>query len=155
MKKIEFRVNGIPKGQPRPRAFAKKLGNGRFAARVYDAGTAEEWKSCIAAAARRFIPREPAKGAVTLAMQFFFPRPKTHLRSNATQLRPTAPPYFTTKPDCDNLEKAVLDCLTTLGFWSDDKQIVAQTSSKSYGASPGAIISIFYIEDEVEIGGRR
>ena len=41
MAPIEFFVEGDPKPQPRPRAFARKIGN-KFMARVYDAGTAEK-----------------------------------------------------------------------------------------------------------------
>ena len=50
---ITVRVYGEPKGQPRPRAFAKPIGGGKFSARVYDAGTAEGWKSQIAQAFRQ------------------------------------------------------------------------------------------------------
>ena len=58
---ISFAVQGVPKGQPRPRAFAFK---GK--ARVFDPGTAEEWESRIAEAARPHLPREPLAGPVAL-----------------------------------------------------------------------------------------
>lgn len=44
---ITFFIHGDPKPQPRPRAFARRMG-AKFVARVYDAGTAEGWKSQIA-----------------------------------------------------------------------------------------------------------
>lgn len=57
-------------GQPRPRAFARRMGDGKFVARVFESGTAEGWKSLIAAEAaktpisgpgiRRFLLRLPA-----------------------------------------------------------------------------------------------
>lgn len=70
---ISFSVQGVPKGQPRPRAFAFK---GK--ARVFDPGTAEGWKSAIAEAARPHLPREPLAGPVALEVAFSFPRPKKH-----------------------------------------------------------------------------
>ena len=33
--------------------------------------------------------------------------------------------YKRTKPDCDNLAKLFLDCMTRVGFWDDDQQIVS------------------------------
>jgi len=51
MKPITFFVPGEPKGQPRPRAFARKMGD-KFVARVFDAATAEGWKGAIAAVAQ-------------------------------------------------------------------------------------------------------
>src|SRR4029077_12784124 len=49
---FRFVVIGDPKGQPRPRAFAKKIGINTYVARVYDAASAEAWKSAIALSAR-------------------------------------------------------------------------------------------------------
>jgi len=53
------------------------------------------------------------------------------------------------KPDRDNLDKAVLDVLTTLGFWRDDGQISAGRIDKYYhakGDKPGARITIKRID---------
>ena len=58
----ELSAPGIPKGQPRPRAFSR---NGH--ARVFDPGTAEGWKSAVAVAAqdlhRERIEREELEAA--------------------------------------------------------------------------------------------
>lgn len=145
MKPILFFAAGQPKGQPRPRAFARKMGD-RFVARVYDAGTAEAWKSEIAAAARPFIPDEPIRVPVSLDLIFVLPRPKGHYRTgkHAGELRPDAPLYHTAKPDFDNLAKAVSDTLTTLGFFRDDALIVDHTLTKLYhfGTHTGCVIEI-------------
>ena len=138
-----FFVAGIPKAQPRPRAFARKMGD-RYVARVYDAGTAEHWKSQIALVAKPFF-REPIIGAVRLSVTFVFPRPKSHLRSNG-ELRPKAPVHHISRPDCDNLIKAVKDSLTQLGAWKDDSQVIEETVRKSYGRNvmdlSGALVEI-------------
>src|SRR5688572_29383617 len=72
-----FEALGDPKGQPRPRAFAF---NGH--ARIYDAGTAEGWKSQIALAARPYIPFTPLKGPLRLNVIFRFRRPQSHFKAS-------------------------------------------------------------------------
>lgn len=132
---IVFNVLGIPKPQPRPRAFARKMGNGKFSARVYDAGTAEGWKSQIAVEAIKHRPKQLIDGPIEVLLYFFMPRPKSHHKSSKPDrpLKDSAPIHPTGKPDCDNLAKAVLDCITQIGcFWRDDSQVVELTIVKAY-----------------------
>jgi Holliday junction resolvase RusA-like endonuclease len=71
-----------------------------------------------------------------LEIEFIFPRPK----SRKGDL------FVTTKPDIDNLEKAVFDALTARRIWRDDSQVADQRSLKVYeetGNTPGAIIFIY------------
>lgn len=141
---IRFQVQGDPKGQPRPRAFARRMGD-KFVARVFEAGTAEGWKSLIASEARVYAPEQPISGPVSVRLIFSFRRPQSHFRTgkNAGELRPDAPYYHTSKPDNDNLEKAVFDALTQIGlFWDDDKQIVHNETVKIYGKAGGVVIEI-------------
>lgn len=42
--------------------------------------------------------------------------------------------YPTTKPDCDNIAKVVLDALNGVAYY-DDKQVVCLSVNKFYGAS--------------------
>jgi Holliday junction resolvase RusA-like endonuclease len=138
---IEFFVTGFPKGQPRPRAFARNMGGGKFAARVYDSGTAEGWKAQVAIAAQSQIPITPLECPVFVRMKFFMPRPKYHSGKNG--LKENAPVWFCAKPDADNLAKAVLDALTQLGLWKDDSQVVRLVIWKDYTKTvPGAEIEI-------------
>lgn len=136
----QFSVNGIPKGQPRPRAFARKMG-GKFVARVFDAGTAEEWKSLVAAAARPHMPESPWTGPVTVWIAFLLPRPKRLCRKkDADEIVACA-----SKPDADNLAKAVLDAMTQMGWWLDDAQVCSLHISKHYHKKtgrPGATVTV-------------
>jgi Holliday junction resolvase RusA-like endonuclease len=134
---IEFYAVGIPKGQPRPRAFSR---GGH--ARVFDPGTAEIWKSDIAAAVRDKLPAQPLEGPLHVDMKFYFPRPKSHFTKKGK--RPEAPKWQTGKPDADNLAKAVLDALTILRVWNDDTQVCKLDVRKFYNdtACPGALIRI-------------
>lgn len=119
-----FRVNGTPKGQPRPRAFVR--GN---RAAVYDPGTAEGWKSCIAMACKD-IEGAMISSPLTVTLTFYMPRPKGHFRSNGA-LKPSAPVMLCAKkPDADNLAKAVLDALSGIRAWIDDDQVVELTVHK-------------------------
>ncbi len=119
---ITFFVAGTPKAQPRPRAFARKIGN-TFMARVYDAGTAEEWKSQIALAAREHLPAQPIAGPVHAHITFLLPRPKGHYNSKGEVRSKNEDPRHGQKPDVDNLTKAVLDALSQIGMWTDDAQL--------------------------------
>lgn len=143
---ISFFVSGQPKGQPRPRAFARKMGNGKFCARVFDAGTAEAWKSQIAAEAFLYKPEQPIISPIRLRIRFFIARPKGHYIANKPErgLRPSAPEWHIGKPDADNLAKAVMDALTQCGwFWGDDAQVAVLTVAKRYADSgTGAQIEI-------------
>ena len=141
MPPIELFVSGIPKGQPRPKAFSR----GGIAS-VYDPGTAEGWKGQIALAIRSFIPSVPIPFPVALQLVVFIPRPKAHFRTgkNSHQLRDDAPKWCPKKPDSDNYAKAVMDAITTLRVWEDDSQVVDLRVRKFYesGRGPGCIISI-------------
>jgi len=147
-----FRANGTPKGQPRPRAFVR--GN---RAAVYDPGTAEGWKSCIAVACQE-IEGALIHTPLSVTLTFFLPRPKSHFRTSG-QLKPAAPRFMhDSKPDADNLAKAVLDALTGIRAWLDDDQVCELVVRKYWesernGAQddpPGCVIRITEMR-EVEL----
>ena len=43
----------------------------------------------------------------------------------------------TTKPDTDNLQKALKDCMTKVGFWKDDALVAREEVIKLYADIPG------------------
>jgi len=140
MKSVTFYAHGIPKGQPRPRAFSRG-----GSARVYTPGTAEAWKGAIALAAKPHIPATPISGPISLSIFHDMPRPKSH-RTPKGILKPAAPKNHTSKPDADNLLKAAMDALTHIGMWHDDDQVCEVTVTKRYGDSSGAQIVIVDLE---------
>jgi Holliday junction resolvase RusA-like endonuclease len=144
---ITFWVPGVPKAQPRPRAFARFIG-GKPTARVYDAGTAEGWKGCIAIAAQRHAPASPLRGPLFIDIDFVFPRPKSLMRRKD----PDGEFWHTAKPDRDNCDKAVLDALKTLGFFVDDAQVCGGEVRKlwvSKTGSPGARVRIHAFAEDI------
>ncbi len=125
----QFDVSGSPKGQPRPRAFSR----GGHAS-VYDPGTAEGWKGQIALAAKPHIPSPPWEGPIGLWLDFRIARPASHFRKRkgVAVLREDAAEWVTAKPDADNYAKAVMDCLTQIGWWRDDSQVSVLRATKRY-----------------------
>lgn len=131
MKQLSFFAPGIPKGQPRVRAFVR----GRHAG-VYDPGTADDFKGAIMIAALAAIlglARPVFTGPTRCDAAFVFPRPKSHFTSKG-QIKLTAPMWHIQKPDRDNLDKCLLDALTKLQMWGDDCQVCAGHISKRFAA---------------------
>lgn len=48
--------------------------------------------------------------------------------------------YRTSKPDTDNLQKLLKDCMTSAGFWQDDAQVVSEITEKFWAKIPGIYI---------------
>lgn len=133
---IDFRVKGRPKGQGRPRAFIR----GKHAG-VYNPKVADDWKALIAIEAKKYCPKTPMAGPVRVDIDFFLPRPKRLCRKKD----PDHQLWCEGKPDRDNLDKAVLDVLTDIGFWRDDSQVCCGLIQKFYHGKEGfsgAIIKI-------------
>jgi Holliday junction resolvase RusA-like endonuclease len=148
--RITFTVDGLPKGQPRPRACTRRIGN-RIVARVHEAGTAEGWKGLIAVVATPLRPSSPLLCPVEVSIRFRLPRPKSLCRRKD----PDGELLALCKPDLDNAAKAVLDCLTQIGWWRDDAQVVRLIVEKVYHAKdgrPGADISIREACSDVQTG---
>ena len=110
-------------------------------ARVHEAGTAEAWKSQIAAAAEHLRPAEPLDGPLVVIVTFYMPRPKRLMRKSDRE----GAVWFQSKPDCDNLAKSALDCLTELRWWGDDSQVASLLINKCYhakGGLPGMVMIV-------------
>lgn len=56
--------------------------------------------------------------------------------------------WRTSKPDTDNLQKMLKDCMTYIGYWKDDAQVVWESVQKRWTRSnPGIFISIEELGD--------
>lgn len=49
---------------------------------------------------------------------------------------------MTSKPDCDNISKMILDVMTKLAWWEDDAQVTQLHIEKWWGQDPGIDITI-------------
>lgn len=139
----EYQVTGEPKGQPRPRAFARRMG-AKFVARVYDSDVADEWKrqvrsATVAEAVRHKLQVEPER-AFSVRLHFQFARPPSHLTSKGV-LKAGTLFEFTRKPDLDNLAKAVLDAITDTNLvWRDDSQVTQLALSKAWTSGESGLL---------------
>lgn len=50
--------------------------------------------------------------------------------------------YRITKPDTDNLQKLLKDCMTMAGFWKDDALVASEIVEKFWAEIPGIYIRI-------------
>lgn len=140
--RVNVSVTGIPKGQPRPKAFARGGHAG-----VYDPGTANEWKASIAEA---FKPHHglSLNQPLSVHIVLFIPRPKGHFTPKGA-LTKSAPIHHTAKPDLDNAAKAILDAMTDFQFWKDDSCCINLGIRKCWCTqAPGAHITITPVIDE-------
>lgn len=65
-------------------------------------------------------PEQPLAGPLELVVTWCFP-------TDAAVLNGT---YRITKPDTDNLNKMLKDCMTHLNFWNDDAQVCREIIEK-------------------------
>ena len=54
--------------------------------------------------------------------------------------------YRITKPDTDNLQKLLKDCMTDVNFWKDDAQVAREITEKFWAEIPGIYIRIEELE---------
>lgn len=78
------------------------------------------------------VPEQKFDGAVRLYAKWCFPMSSKHRDGD----------WKTTKPDTDNLQKLLKDCMTAVGFWKDDAQVAAEITEKCWAAMPGIYIHV-------------
>lgn len=102
--------------------------------RVYTKPQVLEAEALFAWHLKRHVPKEPLKGALRLAVTFFFGYSgKSHGDGE----------WKTTRPDTDNLIKVLKDTMTKLRFWDDDAQVAEETVRKQWSKiKPGIAIEI-------------
>lgn len=85
----------------------------------------------------RYRPRlsAPYTGPVELVTKWCFPRGR-HKDGE----------YRITKPDTDNLQKLLKDCMTDVNFWKDDAQVAREITEKFWAEIPGIYIRIEELE---------
>lgn len=87
----------------------------------------------------RHVPLDKIQGAVRLTVKWCFPMIKGAHDGQ----------YKTTKPDTDNLQKLFKDCMTTVGYWNDDAQVVSEISEKFWAKIVGIYVKVEEWNDEL------
>ena len=141
MRKIEFFVPGAPVGKGRPRAARRGAGVVMFTpgkTAGYErlvADTAAAALSCDALAAYQLLD-----GPLEAVLEMRFPVPASW--SKAKRARALAGvEWHTSKPDADNVAKAVLDACNGVVF-RDDSQVVILIATKAFSEEPGVRVVI-------------
>ena len=104
----------------------------------YDPPAVKEARNVLSAHLAMHKPDKPMAGPISLRVLWLFPKGKSHRNGE----------WRITKPDTDNLQKLLKDCMTRCGFWVDDAQVVREVAEKRWADDPSGI----YIEvEELEV----
>ena len=99
----------------------------------YDPPAVKSAKELLSAYLAQHRPPQPLTGGLSLRVLWLFPR-GAHPHGA----------WRTTKPDTDNLQKMLKDCMTRVGFWEDDAQVAREIIEKRWSDEPCGI----YVEIE-------
>lgn len=80
----------------------------------------------------RHRPGEPYRQGVRLIVKWCFPAGKKHQDGE----------YRITRPDTDNLQKLLKDCMTHAGFWTDDCLVASEVAEKFWADTPGIWVRV-------------
>ncbi len=104
----------------------------------YDTAKLKAARSTFERLLSQHRPEAPLDGPVALIVEWRF-FSKTHKEGT----------WRVTRPDTDNLQKLLKDCMTRVGFWNDDAQVCREEVTKRWSREqPGIHIKVVSIHDE-------
>lgn len=98
---------------------------------VYEKAELKAARSKLMAHLSQHAPSVSYHGAVRLIVKWCFPISGSHKNGE----------WKTSKPDTDNLQKLLKDCMTDLGYWKDDAQVASEIVEKFWSEIPGIYIA--------------
>ena len=104
---------------------------------IYEPDRLKAARSKLMAHLGKHKPEEPLQGAVQLIVKWCFPLSGNHQDGE----------WKTTKPDTDNLQKLLKDCMTACGYWKDDAQVASEIAEKFWASKPGIYIYAKELEE--------
>ena len=122
-------IEGVPKPKQRPRW------SGKF---MYSPKT--KWEDMLVTYFEGL--EDYYFDALSISMVFYMPRPKKHYRTGKFShiLKDDSPSWHINKPDRDNLEKAVLDCMTKGGLLKDDSIVCSGSIEKKWASKESGVL---------------
>ncbi|MCQ2434695.1 MAG: RusA family crossover junction endodeoxyribonuclease [Oscillospiraceae bacterium] len=100
---------------------------------MYDSEEVKAAKAKLTAHLTPHKPENPICGeAVRLTVKWCFPMGDDHQNGE----------YKITKPDTDNLDKILKDCMTKCGFWKDDALVSSEIIEKFWSRVPGIFVKV-------------
>ncbi len=103
----------------------------------YEPPSLREARAKLMAYLMKHIPEQPYTSGVRLTVKWLFPKGK-HKDGE----------YRITKPDTDNLNKLLKDCMTRLNYWKDDALVASEVCEKFWAAVPGIYIRIEALDED-------
>lgn len=124
-----FFIVGIPVPKGRPRATAR----GAYTI-LYTPKATKDYEEHVAKIASKHIPKTGMiMGPITISLTFYMKAPKKYAKKMGT-------PHVT-RPDVDNLAKAILDGLEGI-LYKNDAQVTTLYAHKCYGDKPRVGVSV-------------
>lgn len=109
----------------------------------YDTPEIQDAKSLLISSLYPHRPEKPIKCGVHLITVWMFPAGEKHKDGK----------WRTSKPDTDNLQKMLKDCMTQVGFWGDDALVCWESVQKRWSkGKTGIYIEIRRLGETVEDG---
>ena len=145
-RKIEFFVPGTPVGKGRPRAARRGAGVVMFTPEKTAGYEALVAATAAAALACDALAHQLLDGPLEAVLEMRFPA--TASWSKAKRARALAgAEWHTSKPDADNVAKAILDACNGVVF-RDDAQVVVLIATKAFSEEPGVRVVIREVQNE-------
>lgn len=130
---MTFELHIIPTAQQRARHTR--------AGRAYKSTAQEANERTLEAVLLSYKPENPFCGPVRLVFTACMPMPASASKKRREAMQ-AGKIGHTVKPDVDNLSKQLLDCMTRLRFWEDDRQVVELVARKRYDANPRWVVEV-------------
>ena len=108
----------------------------------YDPPELKDARAKLSAALAQHRPDKPYTVGVRLVVKWLFPIKGRHRNGE----------YKITRPDTDNLQKMLKDCMTKCGFWKDDALVASEMCEKFWADVPGIWIHIEELENGHQTG---
>lgn len=97
----------------------------------YEPPKLKEARAKLTAYLMKHIPEQPYTSGVRLTVKWCFPKGRHHNGE-----------YKITKPDTDNLNKLLKDCMTHCGFWKDDALVASEICEKFWAETSGIYVKV-------------
>lgn len=113
---------------PTTTAQQHRVSRGNF----YDSPELKAARAKLMAHLGKHVPAKRYDHSVRLTVWWCFPITGKHQDGE----------YKYTKPDTDNLQKLLKDCMTKCGYWKDDALVASEIVEKYWAERPGIYIKI-------------
>lgn len=116
---------------PRVTHQQKKIAVVNGKPRLYEPQRLREARQALMLALHPYRPGTPLEGPVKLTVRWHFRRGR-HRDGE----------YKITRPDTDNMQKLLKDCMTDAGFWKDDAQVAVEHVEKVWSGAEGIYVRV-------------